>query len=95
MRGDGNARVRVAPCGPNICATNLWIRDTSRGEAVGDKLVMSVKPKSDDKLVGTAFDPKRQLHYSMEMTVERTSLVTRGCIVGGLICKTVTWSRGH
>lgn len=34
LRDDGNARVRIAPCGSNICATNLWIGDTSRGEVL-------------------------------------------------------------
>lgn len=93
LREDGNARVRIAPCGENICATNLWIKDTSGGEEAGDKLVMTVKPKSDDVLVGKAFDPKRGLSYSMELTVRKDSLATRGCIIGGLVCKRVTWSR--
>ncbi len=31
-RGDGNARVRIAACGPSLCATNVWIEDTSGGE---------------------------------------------------------------
>ncbi len=25
-RGDGNARVRIAGCGKDICATNTWIK---------------------------------------------------------------------
>ena len=39
LRDDGNARVRIAPCGSNICATNVWIKDTSGGEEVGDGVV--------------------------------------------------------
>ena len=93
LRGDGNARVRIASCGENICATNVWIKDTSGGEEVGDKLVMAVKPKSDGVLVGKAFDPKRGLSYSMEITVRKDSLATRGCIIGGLLCKAISWSR--
>jgi uncharacterized protein (DUF2147 family) len=93
MRGDGNAKVRIAPCGANICATNQWIKDTSGGENVGDKLVMTVKPKSADTLSGKAFDPKRNLTYSIQVTVKKSALVTRGCIVGGLLCKNVNWSR--
>lgn len=95
MRGDGNAKVRIAACGSDICATNLWIKDTSGGENVGDKLVMTVKPKSADILSGKAFDPKRNLTYSIQMTVKKASLVTRGCIVGGLVCKNVSWSRAN
>jgi uncharacterized protein (DUF2147 family) len=92
MRGDGNARVRIAPCGQKLCATNLWIGDTSKGEAVGDKLVMTLKPASEGTLKGTAYDPKRKLSYSMTLRVTGKSLTTRGCIVGGLICKDVTWA---
>jgi uncharacterized protein (DUF2147 family) len=95
MRGDGNAKVRIAPCGSDICATNLWIKDTSGGENVGDKLVMTVKPKSADTLAGRAFDPKRNLTYSIQVKVGKASLVTRGCIVGGLVCKNVSWTRAN
>lgn len=92
MRDDGNARVRIAPCGSDICATNLWIKDTSKGEEVGDRLVMSLDRKSDTELVGTAYDPKRDKTYAITVIVGRNSLTTRGCILGGLLCKDVTWA---
>ena len=91
-RSDGNARVRIARCGQKLCATNVWIRDTSKGEEVGDKLVMSLKPVSDSVLKGTAYDSKRKMTYSMTLTVSGKRLTTRGCVVGGLICKDVGWS---
>jgi uncharacterized protein (DUF2147 family) len=93
MRGDGNARVRIGPCGGKLCATNLWIKDTSKGESVGDKLVMSVKPNSATELKGQAYDAKRHLTYSMTITVSQNQLSTRGCIIGGLVCNTMNWSR--
>ncbi|MDI6028612.1 DUF2147 domain-containing protein [Corticibacterium sp. UT-5YL-CI-8] len=92
MRGDGNAKVRIAPCGNNLCATNLWIKDTSGGEAVGDRLVMDVKP-SGDMLSGTAFDAKRNMNYKIDISVSGASLSTKGCVIGGLVCKTVSWSK--
>lgn len=92
MRDDGNARVSIAPCGRQLCATNLWIRDTSKGEQAGDKLIMTLKPKSGQVLVGKAYDPKRKLSYSMTLTVTRDGLSTRGCIVGGLVCKNIGWT---
>ncbi len=93
MRGDGTARVLIAPCGPDVCATNIWIKDSSSSEAVGDKLVMKIKPKAYGLLTGTAFDAKRNLTYSMEMTVEKDRLKTRGCVISGMICKETDWSR--
>ncbi|MCJ8145216.1 DUF2147 domain-containing protein [Ancylobacter sp. A5.8] len=95
MRGDGNARVRIASCGSKLCATNLWIGDTSGGEAVGHRLELTLKPKDDATLVGTAYDPQRDLNYSMQMTVGKEQLLTRGCVLGGLLCKSVTWSRSE
>ncbi len=91
LRDDGNARVRIAPCGSNICATNLWIKDTSGGEEVGDRLVLTLKPEGADKLSGEAFDPKRNRRFAMTLTVKPDGLSTRGCIIG-VLCKTVTWT---
>ncbi|TCT06922.1 DUF2147 domain-containing protein [Aquabacter spiritensis] len=93
MRGDGNAKVRMATCGDDICATNLWIKDTSGGEAVGDKLVMTVKPKGENAFSGEAYDPKRGLTYAMELQVTGDRMTTRGCVIGGLVCRSVHWSR--
>lgn len=92
MRDDGNARVRIAACGKNICATNLWIGDTSKGEEAGDRLIMSLTQKSADTLTGTAYDEKRDRTYSITLTVSGNGLVTRGCILGGILCRDVGWS---
>lgn len=92
MRDDGNARVRIAPCGQKLCATNLWIGDTSKGEEVGDRLVMTLKPNSANTAKGTAYDPKRKLTFSMTLKVASKGLTTRGCIAGGLICKNTRWT---
>lgn len=91
LRDDGNARVKIAPCGDNICATNLWIGDTSKGEAAGDRLVMSLKPTSADTLSGTAYDEKRDRTYSITVQVSENALTTRGCILGGVLCRDVHW----
>ncbi|CAM5472131.1 DUF2147 domain-containing protein [Mesorhizobium sp. UC22_110] len=92
MRDDGNARVRIAPCGSKLCATNLWIRDTSKGEEVGDRLIMSLDRKSATELVGKAYDPKREKTYRITVIVNPNSLTTRGCILGGLLCRDVNWT---
>jgi len=92
IRDDGNARVRIAPCGQKLCATNLWIGDTSKGEEVGDRLVMTLKPNSANAAKGSAYDPKRKLTFSMTLQVASKGLTTRGCIAGGLICKSTRWT---
>ena len=91
-RGDGNALVRIAPCGDKVCATNLWIGDTSKGEAAGDRLVMSLTPDAAGSFSGTAYAAKRKLNYSIVLTPRKGGPITRGCFVGKLICKDVSWT---
>ena len=91
-RDDSNARVEIAPCGSKICATNLWIRDTSKGEAPGDQLIMSLTRSSNTEFSGTAYDPKRGITYSVDVTVGNKSMKTKGCVLARLLCKTVSWT---
>ncbi|MGL4323448.1 MAG: DUF2147 domain-containing protein [Beijerinckiaceae bacterium] len=91
-RGDGNARVRIEKCGAAICAINTWIKDTSGGENVGDRLVMSVTPAGAKKLDGTAFDPQRNKNYKISISFGDSAMTTRGCILG-VLCKSTSWSR--
>ena len=91
LRDDGNARVRIAPCGDKTCATNLWIGDTSKGEEVGDRLVMTLARQRDGTFAGSAYDPKRDRTFSMTITARTGELITRGCILGRLICRDVNW----
>lgn len=92
-RGDGKAKVRIERCGSDICAVNTWIREGSEGEKAGDRLVMTVEPAGAGRWTGTAFDPQRDLSYRLTMTVGATSMTTRGCIVAGLLCKDMGWTR--
>jgi uncharacterized protein (DUF2147 family) len=91
-RGDGNARVRIAPCGGALCAINTWIRDVESGEHVGDRLVMKVSG-SGSSMSGTAYDPQRKLSYSLQINYAGESMQTRGCVLAGIICKSISWSR--
>lgn len=91
-RGDGNARVRIEPCGAAFCAVNTWIKDTSGGEQVGHRLIMNVKPTGPGKLTGSAFDPQRDRSYNLTIDVNANAMNTRGCIIG-VLCKTVSWTK--
>ena len=91
-RGDGNARVRIASCGAKICATNIWVKDTSQGEAVGDQLVMTVAKQPDGSLAGQAYDSKRGLNLSLTIRVAGRSFTSRGCVLGQFLCRDATWT---
>ncbi len=92
-RGDGVARVRIVPCGGDYCAINTWIKPGVADEKIGDRLVMSVKPAGPSDWTGTAFDPQRDRSYRISINVGGASMATRGCILGGLVCKSVGWRK--
>lgn len=92
-RGDGKAKVKVAKCGANICATNTWIKPGTPSEKAGDVLVMEVKPDSPSTYSGTAFDPQRNMRYKIKLKVSENNMTTTGCILGGLLCKGVDWTK--
>jgi uncharacterized protein (DUF2147 family) len=92
-RGDGNAKVRIAKCGTNICATNTWIKPGTPSEKAGDVLVMTVKPVSDSRYSGSAYDPQRKMSYKITLMLNGNSMTTRGCVLGGLLCKGVSWKK--
>src|ERR1700755_2863177 len=88
-RGDGNAKVRIAPCGTAMCAVNTWIKPGTTREKAGDKLVLTIKPDADGGYSGNAFDPQRDLNYRITVTLNGDHMTTRGCVVAGLICTAV------
>ena len=92
-RGDGKAKVKVERCGDNICATNTWVREGTKGEKAGDILVMSVRPDDSGGWSGTAFDRQRDLTYRMTLKVGETRMISEGCVLAGVICKEMAWTR--
>jgi uncharacterized protein (DUF2147 family) len=94
LRNDGSARIHVASCGPQMCATNTWIKDETSGEFVGDRLVMTLRPQGTSRLVGAAFDVRRNMIYSVQISINNgDSMRTHGCLVEGIVCKTMSWTR--
>lgn len=92
-RGDGVAKVVIKPCGGKICAVNTWIKPGTTKEKVGDKLVMTIDKSADGTFGGQAFDPQRNLTYKLTINVSAESMTTRGCVLGGIICKSQNWTR--
>lgn len=93
-RNDGGSKVRIEPCGKSYCAVNTFIRDPKSEEKVGDVLVMTLQDKGSD-LSGAAFDKRRNKSYNMTVSVKNGAMTTRGCILGGLLCKGIAWTRAN
>jgi uncharacterized protein (DUF2147 family) len=44
-------------------------------------------------LAGKAFDERRRLTYSLSISVKRDAMTTRGCLLAGMACRTMNWTR--
>ena len=95
-RDDGKAKVRFAACGGGaVCGSIAWLRDADSPAKVGQQVFFDMKPNSDATWAGTAFNPDDGRTYTGKMTMAGDHLTTVGCVFGGLICKTVEWTRAR
>jgi uncharacterized protein (DUF2147 family) len=46
-----------------------------------------------DAWTGKAFEPSSGKEYAGKITLAGDSLTTAGCVMSGLICKSIAWSR--
>lgn len=93
LRADGLAKVRFAPCGGAVCGSISWVKDPKAPGKVGQKVFFDMKAAGENAWTGSAFNPEDGKTYSGKMTLSGSSLNTAGCIMGGLLCKSVDWSR--
>lgn len=92
-RVDGKAHVRIAPCGDVLCGVITWVKDPTSPGKVGQKVFYEMKADGDGTWSGKAFNPDDGNEYTGKMILSGSSLVTKGCVFGGLICKSVDWTR--
>lgn len=92
-RNDGGSRINIGPCGERLCAVNTWVRDPAEGELVGDRLVLALQPRDASALTGEAFDERRNLRYSLLISVNGNAMTTEGCLLSGILCKSLRWVR--
>jgi uncharacterized protein (DUF2147 family) len=95
LRDSGASRVRFAKCGEAMCGTLAWLKDTNGPAKVGQRIFYDMKPSGDGKWTGSAFNPEDGKTYSGTMTLAGDKLTTSGCVLGGLICRSVTWNRSN
>ncbi len=92
-RVDGKGRVRFAPCGAAVCGTISWLKDPKGPGKIGERVFFDMKPSGANAWAGSAFNPEDGKTYSGKMTLSGDALNTAGCVFGGLICKSVDWTR--
>jgi uncharacterized protein (DUF2147 family) len=96
LRADGTSKVRFSPCGGALCGTIAWLKNPAESKGkVGQRVFFDMKPNGDNAWSGSAFNPEDGKTYTGKMTLSGNSLTTKGCVLGGIICKSVSWSRAN
>ena len=93
LRDTGASRVKIGKCGDAFCGNIVWLKDTSGPAKLGQRIFYDMKPDGDNKWAGKAFNPEDGKTYSGKMNLSGGTLTTAGCALGGLICKSVSWSK--
>lgn len=76
----------IARCGGSFCITLVT------GQHAG-KRIGTFKPGAGGKYTGEITDPANDKTYNGEATLSGGSISMRGCVLGGLICRSQNWSK--
>lgn len=101
----GDTRVRVSPCGGAWCGVIVWTKNGGQDEKNpvpalrsrslnGVQMISGMKPGGDGGYSGQLYNYLDGKTYTGKMqAVSPTALQLKGCVLGGLICQSQTWSR--
>lgn len=95
LRSDGKTKVQFSHCGSALCGAVVWLRDKDSPAHIGQRVFYDMEPAGEGQWRGSAFNPDDGKTYSGKMSLAGGTLTTAGCVLGGLICKSFTWSRAN
>lgn len=94
LRDTGASHVKFGPCGAAMCGTIAWLKPGVETPAkVGQRIFYDMKADGANAWSGTAFNPEDGKTYTGKMSLAGGTLTTQGCAMGGLICKSTTWTK--
>lgn len=100
----GTSRIRIAPCGVARCGTIVWtaaeVKDAQNPDPaqktrnlVGVRMISDARPDGA-AWTGRLYNPLDGRTYTGTMRLKGArELELSGCVLGGLICRSQTWSR--
>lgn len=101
----GITRVKVRPCGVALCAHVVWQQSPSKDvhnpdpakrerPIVGLQLVSDMKPVGPDEWSGAIYNYEDGKTYQGKVKVVNASAIQiGGCVMGGMICQSKTWTK--
>jgi uncharacterized protein (DUF2147 family) len=94
--------ISIRPCGQNACGTVIKANAKAQADArkagteqlVGLQVFRNLKQDQDGTWKGRVFAPDIGMTFAGTARVpDGDSLLARGCLIGGLICRSQTWFR--
>lgn len=94
--------IRIQPCGRDMCGTVVWASARARQKAraagtpnlIGAQLFRQLRREDASSWAGRVFVPDIQRTVPGRLRVRGPNAVeARGCVAGGLICRSQTWTR--
>jgi uncharacterized protein (DUF2147 family) len=90
------AHVQMVPCGDKVCGV---IARTFNGSGEydspnkGKTLVINMEPQGGGQYRGKVWRPSNNKVYIGKMALSGNALKLQGCVAGGLLCSSQSWTR--
>ena len=86
--------VDIQPCGDQLCGTIVEAHEVEDPSIVGTDMIKGMKKKSDTAYSkGKIYAPDTKKWYKSKMKMKDGDLKVSGCVFGGIICRSQTWTR--
>jgi len=98
----GSVVVEIEACGNAYCGTVVNASEKAKASArkggtpnlIGTRILSDVRPSGGGAYRGRAFEPKRNIRAPATIRVVGSStLLVKGCLIGGILCKEQRWTR--
>lgn len=97
-----SVHIRLRPCGEErMCGTVIWASEKAKADArrggtdqlIGANLFRDFRRVAPGQYKGRVFVPDINRTFSGQMRVEGDSMIGKGCVLAGIICKQQVWKR--
>ncbi|TGX53339.1 DUF2147 domain-containing protein [Sphingomonas gei] len=97
-----SVHVRIDNCGERLCATVTWASAKAQADArrggtenlIGTRLFRDLAPAGGGQWRGKVFVPDLRKTFSGTISfVDSQTMIGKGCVLFGIICKSQTWKR--
>lgn len=90
------ALVQIVPCGGAYCGTIVRTfkgQQEYRSPNIGKQIVIGMAPSGGGAYAGKVLRPADNKVYNGKAQVSGGSMKLSGCVAGGLICRSQTWTK--